>query len=176
MKNLLLVITLFGTLNTFSQNSAFEKNEIDDMLGHKVLITKWSTIVMNWNSTVYSRIHLSGENIFLDIKAGTNKVTSAQKDALLILKTWNDSLIKLKNSSYTISGIGDGAIGLSGSRDQGISLSYQISKKELEEISKNGIKKIRIYLSDYYMEEELKKKKSDSFKKLSIAFLIELNN
>ena len=91
-----------------------------------------------------------------------NNVFSVKEGDNLMFMTDSGNIITLYNLTYTITSPGAGAIGLSGSECEGISLSYPIPG-DFHKIINQGIKKVRFYTSKGYIEEDVKPKKAKIF-------------
>ena len=140
-------LLLFFTVQNCNAQSIAE-DKIDDFTKHHVKRTDWETLFATMtNGGVYCRFSMIDTLFILDFKyMQMNNVFSVKEGDNLMFMTDSGNIITLYNLTYTITSPGAGAIGLSGSECEGISLSYPIPG-DFHKIINQGIKKVRFYTS-----------------------------
>jgi len=174
MKRTLIISLLLLSLSSFSQNSIFSEDKIDDMTGKKIRRTSWLVLRMEANRAYYTRLCQIDSTFFLDLKILVGSYVSVEEDADFIIKFSDNSTLILKNHKYISAGLGDGAIGMLGSEAPGINPRFILTKEQLETLAKKEIIKIRLYLNDGYIETELKSNKATVFKEHCIQLYIRI--
>ena len=164
MKYRFLAILLFPII-TFGQK--LEENKVDEFTKSFVKRTSWETISpFNMSNRFYAFTSFRKiNNIYLlDFKMTlrNDAVFSINKGDNIMFKT-SDSVIIMSNSNYKISCKGCGVKGFTGSGLEGIEVVYEISESDVKYLISNKIKKIRVYTSDGYVEEDIKEKYAEMF-------------
>lgn len=165
MKRLLLFIA-FATISAIASAQELKENKIDEFTKLALKRTSYETLVQNFKMNLFIRGSKIDSTTYLDIKLMIGgKVFSIQENADLMLMLENDSIVTLKNLKFALSCKGCGAKGFAGSAAEGVQTSYVIDDAELKALTTHNIKKIRIYESDGYLEDEIKEKRSELLKK-----------
>lgn len=166
MKTLSLIVLFFPTF-CFAQK--LKVNKIDEFTNASVKRTSWETINYSGKSFMaYVRISKIDDILYLNLKImlPSDEVFSIDKENELMIKTSTDSIITLYNLKYEISCTGCGANGLLGSALQGMEVSYKIPAEMVSYLLNNMIKKLRIYTTDGYVEDNINDKHAETFIKL----------
>ncbi len=161
------LIALFSPTFCFAQK--LKENKIDDFTNASVKRTSWEMINYSGKSFVaYAKITKIDHLFYLNLKIilSNDEVFSIDKEDELMIKTVADSIVTLYNLKYAISCTGCGSTGLLGSNVQGTEVSYKIPVEIVSYLLNNKIKKIRIYTTDGYVEDEIKDKHAETFIKL----------
>jgi len=164
MKTLFLIALFFPT---FCLAQKLEVNKIDEFTKASVKRTSWETINYSNRLMAYTQISKIDDIYYLNLKImSPDKVFSIDKEDELMIKTITDSVITLYNLKYEISCTGCGSMGLLGSGLQGIEVSYKIPVEIVSYLLTNKIKKLRIYATNGYFEDDIKDKHAEIFIKL----------
>lgn len=164
MKTLFLIALFFPT---FCLAQKLEVNKIDEFTKASVKRTSWETINYSNRLMAYTQISKIDDIYYLNLKImSPDKVFSIDKEDELMIKTITDSVITLYNLKYEISCTGCGSKGLLGSGLQGIEVSYKIPVEIVSYLLTNKIKKLRIYATNGYFEDDIKDKHAEIFIKL----------
>jgi hypothetical protein len=164
MKTLFLIVFSFPI---FCLAQKLEVNKIDEFTKASVKRTSWETINYSNRLMAYTQINKIDNNYYLNLKImSPDKVFSIDKEDELMIKTITDSVITLYNLKYEISCTSCGSTGLLGSGLQGIEVSYKIPVEIVSYLLTNKIKKLRIYATDGYFEDDIKDKHAEIFIKL----------
>lgn len=160
MKRIFLSILLAAfSLNANSQE--IEKNEVDDFTGAKIIETSWEKFNKDtWDFK--ARIRQIDDRYYFEVKfilGFTGSVFSISKEDPIMLKLENGSMVELYPKEYTLTCEGCGATGLTGGANQGMHARYVVTKEQLQELQMYRVEKYRIYTSDGYVEDDLKKKR-----------------
>jgi hypothetical protein len=159
---IIFLLLLFPTLCPAQK---IAENKIDDFTHLNVKRTTWESLVYKISGSiiVHTRISKIDSSYYLDIKyMGTSACLMRDNDALMF-KMENDSIVTLTNQKSTLSCLGCGAINIVGSGVQGLDLSIPISKQQLTYLASMHAVKLRLYLSDGYIEGEIGKGKYETF-------------
>lgn len=136
------------------------ENKIDEFTKHAVKRTSWEILMEKFGTTIYIRFSKIDSIEVLDLKIMLGgKVFAVSDGETLMLKLSNDSIMKLNTVSYEVACIGCGARGLPGSAAYGVHVKYIIDETNHELLKKYKIKKVRLYTTDGYHEEEVTKKR-----------------
>lgn len=169
-----LIILILLLKSTFSFGQEIKKNEIDEFTGDKLKISSWEKLAYTGKMNSYVRMKKVNSTFILNFKfITTNKAYSINEGEVLLLKLSDSQIIKLKNSSFETSSIGGGSVGISGSNLFGIKISCHINNETLKKLQNNLIVKMRIYQSNGYIEEDVKKKRAEKF--ISLLGLFDCN-
>jgi len=164
MKKLLVLSLVLWPSITFSQK--IEENKIDEFTKSNVLRTSWEKLVYSMKGTIFFRVSKIDNNTYLGIKmmlpgrSGRGDIFSISKDAELMLHLKTDEVVRIKNTEYATSGIGEGAKGFAGSSAWGIHANYTLPEDDRSKLADRAIDKIRVYTNDGYVEFEISEKKS----------------
>ena len=169
-KKLLTIILLIG-FSIQVKGQKLVENKVDEFTGNQIKRTSWVTTSIGYSRTNFG-ISKINNNFYLNLKMLKGGVFSIAKGANIMFKLTNEEIITLSNNNYEITCTGCGAIGFVGSAAQGINTSYDITTEQLTKLKNIGIKKIRIYTSDGYLEDDLKSKHDRKIKKAISLILI----
>lgn len=158
MKKIILLILIFSSLTGYCQKIV--ENKIDDFTKKSIVRTDWENLSGMTSLHFSTRVSKIEETGYLSIKIFTQGVTSVTKDHEILLMAENGEILTLHSLEYVISGYGDGANGLIGSKVLGMNITCVLSEKDINFLKDNVIKKVRINSSNGYMEEALKAKKA----------------
>lgn len=164
MKQFFIVISIIPSI-CFGQK--LEENKIDEFTKAYVKKTSWETLnPFGFSNKLYAftRIRKIDSTYFLDFKVTlrSGSVFSISQGDELMIKT-SDSIIVLSNLKYQISCTGCGVKGFTGSGLEGIEVMYEIPASDVFYLLNNKIKKIRVYTSDGYVEDDIKDKNAEMF-------------
>lgn len=164
---ILLTIFFFCSFSIDSYSQKIEQNEVDEFTGDIKKSTSFELLYMGFDFTTYHRFSKINDSYYLNLKImlASGSVFAIGKDEELMLKLANNEIVKLKNSSYTITSRGGGAKDIIGSNAMGLSVYYRITKTQLETLKKHSLSKIRIYTTENYLEASVKAKKASKFTK-----------
>jgi hypothetical protein len=150
MKNIIIIIMMSISFIGYSQtNCKFTKNEIDDMTGEKVVISKSFIMCVEFMGL---GLHLTPKQIndkyILNFSFTYPRSFSMSESDKIILKLENDELITLStNKNFNSEGeeifTGSGYTTLYGGN-----IDIEITKEQLEKLSVNKLSKLRIYFSE----------------------------
>lgn len=166
MKYLLLLLLV----PTMAHSQKIIENQVDDFTKNNVIRTSWDPFTRSGRAISFSQFSKINSLYFLyikiNLKGGPFSVGEGDK---LMLMAENDSILTLLNSKYQISCRGCGAIGIAYSAMDGVELSFHLSESDVQFLLTNKIKKMRLYTTSGYIEEEVKAKFAETFnKQLSI--------
>lgn len=166
-----LINILISLMPLFCMAQSIE-SKIDDFTGEKVITTSWEKIYTGGlTGKNQTRVRFRHENNrdFMEFRLFNDCVTSCNKDDEVLIKT-NNGLVRLSNSTYTLSKPGDWTPSAINNK-QGI---YSICYGDMTKLKDSKAKKIRFYLTDGYRDIELKEKDSEMLNKLYNIFRSEL--
>ena len=151
MRNFILLL-LFCSFSVNAQKCKFEYNEFDDFTKIKKVKTNAQPVAATLNSSIRFSLR-KANNLYLEMERNLSgiKAIVIGKDDKLSLMLKDDSIIELyavKVSSGNIS-----------SNRTKIENSYKITIDQLEQIRKVGLKKIRLYSTEFYYDYEVTKDK-----------------
>lgn len=164
MKQLFILMSIIPCIS-FGQK--LEQNKTDEFTKAHIKITSWETLNSFGFANklfAFTRIRKIDSTYLLDFKVTlrSGSVFSIREGDELMIKT-SDSVIALSNLKYQISCTGCGVKGFTGSGLEGIEVTYEIPASEVFYLSNNKIKKIRVYISDGYVEDDIKDKNAQMF-------------
>ncbi|MFI2744192.1 hypothetical protein ACG2LH_15770 [Zhouia sp. PK063] len=167
MKFLLSLSFVLLSLSSYSQKLIHEKDEFKKKEYSR---TEWDVLlkksIVLTNSIKYSLVKYS-DSIYINAKIildGGNKVFAVRDNEELLLLLDNDETVTLKNSKYTVSSEGGASSGLIGGSKYGLTLLYYFAnQKDIRNLVKSPIKKVRIYTNEGYLEGDISKKNSRHF-------------
>jgi len=162
MKKLVLITILLisAVFTVYSQKDFIKEDKTDDMTGKRLMYTKKFIVKMPLTGTYYGRFTLQNDVTFFEFTIATNSVKLIPKDAKLILKLENDSLITLYNHDMVMS-----------TRSKPLFPIYILTKEQLDIFSKSILTKIRIYYSDKYDDIDINYEGGSRFMEYAAAFL-----
>lgn len=132
-------------------------NKTDEFTQAKIVESDWGKLQYNFDGNAFFRIRKVNEKMYFEFKRMIVPICSIPKDASLYFKLDNDSIVQIHATEYSISGRGNGAIGLAGSNAMGIEAEYLLTGDALNTLKNGNVTKIRYYLSDTYVEFDVKK-------------------
>lgn len=156
-----MTIILFSfSLIAFSQTIIEER--IDEFTGDTIVRTSWETLHAGFDFASYFRVTWINSDFYFELKlmVAGGKVFSINKNDEIILKFNDGSIMKINAMKYGITSIGAGARGLSGSNAMGLEMNYFLQNRNIKILDKKLIEKMRIYLTDSYIECKLSKRNS----------------
>lgn len=164
------IIKTMTVLNEDAINKIFGKVDSINKTYSKDLYSKWMTFNSGFKHSVYSRFSRINNTNFIEFKimifGGLNgKEFSISNGKKVIFFDENNKAIELYHNEDRRTCYGCGATGLSGSAAPGIHVVYELKEDELKDISQNKIVKYLIQTDDEIIENELKPKKQEEFKK-----------
>lgn len=163
MKKLLLAVFFtLSLLKGFSQT--LEENKIDEFTKASVKRTSYEPLIQNGKWYLFFRVSKINGTEYLDMKMiyyKNNKYQIIRQGMQVMVLLQDDSVINLSNIETATSCRGCGARGLSGSGALGIAVNYLVHPDDHRALKSLPIKKIRIYTTDGYIEDEIKDKRSD---------------
>lgn len=165
---LLFTLILFPAL-IFSQE--IERNEVDEFTGKQIIETSWELLTKDRKSNIasYSRFRKVDNVLFFDVRMilPYHDFFTVEEGKVFYIKFSDGEVLKFRNNNLAFSGIGDGAVGLSGSQANGVYLSFNvINDSSMQKLRDSQIEKIRLYTTDGYMEAEVKEKYSENMNEL----------
>lgn len=151
------LVLIFTTCSLFAQKIA--ENKTDDFTHLKIVRTTWEPLVKQLGAKMMIHVRVSridsNENIGVKIMGNSGAI---DKDANLMLKMDNDSIVILKNIDYKLSCTGCGAIGFAGSAGPGFDLTLLLTEEKKKYLLEHKIVKVRVYFTDGYLEDAVKDK------------------
>lgn len=163
MKTILTLALTLQLLTSFSQ-CKFEKNQIDEFTGKRIVETKYLRVAGTFTSTLAMKMRLVGDSPLLDVvcNPGTGTFMIIEKNASLMIKLVNGETLTLKtiNGSYS-ERLSNASV---------IYATYELEQAVLDKISSIELQKIRVYLTDGFTEFEATKKGPIQFVSLSKCF------
>ncbi len=162
---------IFITGYTFAQT--LKVDEVDEFTGDTVKITTWECFQMDFSFTGYFRVSSIDGDLFLHVKLmlANGDVFSIDKGKSFFFKFENDEVIEVYNSEFSITCPGCGAVGIAGSKAEGISTSYSINRDDAMKLVESPVSRFRIITNDGYLENDMKPKR---YKKIKNAFQLVL--
>lgn len=137
----------------------FTENEVDEFLGIKKLSTKAHFIVGGLTNTMMLGLREVGDDYILRFTYKTDGANSlvAGPDDLLMLKLSNDTIIRASLREVTAGSHDYGTNGISTTTFSG---QYGVDSAGFVALSRYPIRKVRVYFSDGYVEEEVRDKRA----------------
>lgn len=133
--------------------------------------TKWTVFTNSFKNTVRFRVFNYNSTNYLHlkltiIKGGLSAINfKVFKDQEVTFILEDGSVLKLKNINNAESCYGCGATGLSGSAADGANIIYALNNEELNQLKNKKIISYKIENNDSLIENELKPKKQEEFRK-----------
>ncbi len=155
-------------ITAMSFGQTISESKVDDFTGRSVKRTSWDKI-NNPGHVIYTRVSKIDSSYILGLKITRSvphgQVFAMAKDASVMFKVEDGSIVDLKNSQHTVTGLGHGSVGLVGSSCYGIDIQCFIDESDLITFKSKKIIKIRFYTTEGYVEYDLKEKFSDIIQK-----------
>lgn len=156
----LIFLFLFGLGSLNAQKLTEDK--MDEFTKVWIKRTSWAALTKNPGSAkAYRsafRICKINDKVFLDLKMMLgDKVYSINEGDPIMFLFESGEVVKIYSNEFAITSIGAGAEGYGGSSELGTNTTYDLSPEVIEKIQNGKIKKIRIYISDSYIEQEDKR-------------------
>lgn len=165
MKKSVFLIVFFWVVASSCFAQKIKVNEIDKFTKEQVLETSFEKIVSDKNILGSSDGHLMkniwiafrqvGNNTYLRLKWCTNKVVALSDNSDIIFLDNNGNTYTFKNSEFTLSGKGEGTVGIYGSALEGLNI-YMIG--DCAALKDKTITDMRINTTDGYIDFALNKK------------------
>ena len=159
MKILILILSFIAT-SAYSQNCYYSKDEVDDMTGNSIIITKSKKI---WNKLrargperldVYVMKINNSKSLSLTLKLIGDPYSINEEDEVLI-KIETGEVLKLINETSEVSdNVRNGSV-----TQWAVNYLIMLEDEDIEKLSKFKIDKIRAYTSDGYVDCEISKKR-----------------
>jgi len=160
----LSVLTLFVILGLVGFGQKLVKNEHDEFTGKLIKETDVNKLILGGGKMYYYKLYQWNDNCQLILKIVDGKtVESAYENDILYLKFENGKIFELHNKNFTVSCVGCGSFGLGCSECIGIELTYNFTKKDIAQLTESPLVKIRVVLNDKYLENDINKKRSNTF-------------
>ncbi len=156
LKVVFLMLIMVVSNTAFSQKIA--EDYVDEFTKDKIIRTSWEKAISKSDIGAYIRFERKNDTLRFNFKFMLLSVFSMPPGENLMIMLDNTEVIKLTNTDYHVSCIGCGATGFAGSKLPGLDLLWNVDKEFVGKLKNHKIKKIRIYLRDGYMEEEVKEK------------------
>lgn len=153
--SLLLIMTAFGSI---AQKCDYYENTVDAMT-KDTLVSTWAKVAQTFTQGMVFTYKKLNSSYFIRMGYGLSgyQAIVIGKDAELMIKLQNDSIITLKSTDIVTADINT-ANGIGESK---ITCFYRVEREQLEAIKQHKLKLIRFYTTDGYIEMEAftKKKK-----------------
>jgi hypothetical protein len=153
MKKILINILLFITIwPVFSQN--IEDDYIDDFTKEHIVRTSWIGLFDGSYYENYFQMEKIDSSYCLNFRmtGGLETFMTFDKGEIFFLKLDNDSIIKLKNTEFEISGTGRAALTSLSAKKVGVKMSLWITTNQMDALLNNNILKIRIQSNKGYFD------------------------
>ena len=161
-KAFLLLIVVVLTSVCFAQK--IKVNEVDKFTKKHMIETSFEKIVSDGNimgstggrlmKNIWVAFEAIDSTTYLRIKWCTNSVLALSEDAKVMLLDKDGNTYTFKNTSFSVSGNGEGTVGMFGSALPGLNLYLYGDASKLEGKEINAI---RFYTTDGYMDFDIKK-------------------
>ena len=160
-KSLLLVLMIFPLIGLAQTVKEFNEENT------KVLRTSWEPLIKGLTANMIVHVQCSRTNSDLELgfKLLWVKEGAVDEGAELQFTLDNDSIVTLNNSRFTLPCVGCGAVRFFGSGDLGFYLRFAIPPPEANKLATQKIKKVRLYMTDGYIENNVKAKSGDLIQK-----------
>lgn len=157
----LLILVICGT---FLHSQTIIQKEIDEFTGTEIIKTSWAPLhkakfdfsmmivmfrVSRINGLVYLNTKLHFEN---------NKVFAVDEDGIFMLKLTSGEVMELEINEFKVTSRGGSAIGILGSDNMGMQLSYYLTDEDIIKLKSDPPVKFRVYTTDGYTENDTGKK------------------
>lgn len=147
-----------------------QENKIDEFTKALVRRTNWIDLHKkkgSWrpHKSVY-QVERVNNTININVKMMLNNTVYSvnEGDAMMFLMT-DGTVVTLKNKTYQLTTYGVGAPGYVGSDNLGTECKYEVTNEDIKLIQSGIIKKIRIYTSQGYVEQNDDENVSKTLKK-----------
>lgn len=187
MKKLLflLLISVLGSLTVNAQK--IKKDEFDKFTKKRIIETSFEKIANDKNAmnkmlgansggihkNVWIAFYQNGDTGFLRLKWSCNDVLALSDKSNIIFLDSDGNTYTFENTSFTVSGKGEGATGFAGSAIYGLDI-YAVGN--LESLKGKSITDLRIQTTDGYMDFKIDKKSSEKIAKTYELFELTLNS
>lgn len=149
-KTLLLLLAFVVSLPAFAQR--IEKDEIDEFFGTRKIQTTWHRWMDGLDEEVSLRFRSVNENIYLILVLQKNIVIPRNSSLYILLD--NKELIELRADDTYVACYGGGSSrGFLGGGGTGVTAEFF---GDMSKLKYHLPKKIRVYLSDSYLEYKVK--------------------
>ena len=166
MKTTALTLLLLLSFGTHAQE--LKEDRVDDFTKTSVKRTSWELAIQTTKLQVALRASKLDSLVYLNVRMlrWPDKVFAISEGADIMFLMDNDSVVTVQNLKMAISCKGCGARGLNGSGIEGTETNYALDETKLRLLVKHPLKKIRVYTSAGYLEDEVKEKRADILQKL----------
>lgn len=168
MKKYILAQLIFLLLftNLRGQNRIFSEDRIDEYTGKAILRTEWTILKIGAVHMYSARVNQEDSLLSLEIKILMNRFVFVEKNADLIIKFSDNTILNLKNKYHINASIGQGAIEIAGSKVLGINPKFNITKEQLKLLVQKEIVFLRLNLNDKYIETNIKTNNAKDFRSM----------
>lgn len=162
MKRFLLFLAILSICGSaYSQKVV--KNEKDAFTGSHVTETSYVTISDGFTCSIRS---VNGTRILMVSFNGGDEIYTMEKDAQLMFKLQNDSIITLANLEDAVGEYRSLNIGNSHISHFLLKTKYYLSEEQINELQANKITNVRFYTTDGYIERKVSEKNAKKLLKL----------
>lgn len=168
MKKITLAIILFTSFSSFSQKCKYVKNEVDKFTNKTILETKLDALGVSGMgmgfTSGYSFYKSNNDRFIKFVFTTTGSVFAISKGEGVMFKLENGDVVTLHFLESVVSDVSY-ISGLNTSAKK-ITTLVPLSDLEVEKLNKSLITDIRVYTTDGYIDDEVKKKRAVKFQEL----------
>ena len=164
MRSIIVTFICLFMIFEWANAQKIKRNEVDKFTIKHVIETSFERIHANIlnNRNVWIALKNVDGNEWLRLKWSCDEVLSVDKGAEVIFLDHEENTYIFKNTKYTLSGKGEGTIGLSGSAMYGLDLWL---KGDISMLENRCIKGMRIYTNDGYVDFKISESNSKKISK-----------
>lgn len=156
------IIFLYLLSFNVSKAQKLTEDKMDEFTKVWIKRTSWAALTKDPTSMKpyrsAFRVCKINDKVFLDLKMMLgDKVYSINEGDPIMFLFESGEVVKIYSNEFAITSTGAGAEGYGGSSELGTNTTYDLSPEVIEKIQTSKIKKIRIYISDSYIEQEDKR-------------------
>jgi hypothetical protein len=160
-KTLGLIFLLVFSLSSLNAQKLTE-DKMDEFTKVWIKRTSWAALTKDPSSMrpyrSAFRICKVNDRVYLQLKMMlNNSVYSIKEGSPLMFLLEGGDVVTINSNEYAITNYGDGAEGSGGSDNLGTNTTYDLSNEVIEKLLKGKITKIRIYTSEFFVEQEDKR-------------------
>lgn len=157
---------LFLLLPVFGQAQKLAEDKKDEFTGAVVKRTRWEQFSGKLKHFSYIRASRIDNSFFIGYKLSlSNHVFGVSKDAKLMLKLADSSVITATAIESQVTCKGCGAINIMGGTGPGMNMEYSLPADKFLDLLKSKVVKVRVYTTDGYSEAEIKEGNAEDFLK-----------
>jgi hypothetical protein len=162
MRNIIFALLFFMPSLASAQ---LKKNDVDPYTKKEIKETKKVILQSRMSKTLSASVGSVNGNTYIDCYISTNDIFSIKEGDRLIFLFDNDSTLTLyANSTDVASSTYISTLNMTVWKTE---MRYKISQEEMEMISRNDIKGVRVYMFKEYLNfNDIKQSKSTKFKNL----------